>query len=88
VYLDDCQLKRPSKWASDAEKAERLWKLYIGFIIYVRMASLWTIYIIRVENGKGPCPSRGRRFALLFIIESPEYICKLRSISQILEDHN
>jgi hypothetical protein len=27
VYLDDCQLKRPSKWASDPEKAERLWKL-------------------------------------------------------------
>jgi len=27
VYLDDCQLKRPSKWASDAEKAERLWRL-------------------------------------------------------------
>jgi hypothetical protein len=27
VYLDDCQLRRPSKWAVDAEKAERLWKL-------------------------------------------------------------
>jgi hypothetical protein len=27
VYLDDCQIRRSSKWASDAEKAERLWKL-------------------------------------------------------------
>jgi hypothetical protein len=27
VYLDDCQMKRPSKWASDVEKAERLWVL-------------------------------------------------------------
>ncbi|TVY34838.1 Short-chain dehydrogenase-like protein [Lachnellula subtilissima] len=27
LYLDDCQLKRPSKWASDPEKAERLWRL-------------------------------------------------------------
>jgi len=27
VYMDDCQLKRPSKWASDPDKAERLWKL-------------------------------------------------------------
>jgi len=27
VYLDDCQLKRPSKWASNADKAERLWRL-------------------------------------------------------------
>lgn len=27
VYLEDCQLKRPSKWAVDPEKAERLWKL-------------------------------------------------------------
>jgi hypothetical protein len=27
VYLDDCQLKRPSKWASDVDKAERLWRL-------------------------------------------------------------
>jgi hypothetical protein len=27
VYLDDCQFKRPSKWASDPKKAERLWEL-------------------------------------------------------------
>jgi hypothetical protein len=27
VYLDDCQLRRPSKWAYDAGKAERLWVL-------------------------------------------------------------
>jgi hypothetical protein len=27
VYLDDCQLKKPSKWASDVDKAERLWRL-------------------------------------------------------------
>lgn len=27
MYLDDCQMKRPSKWASDVEKAERLWNL-------------------------------------------------------------
>ena len=27
VYLDDCQTRRPSKWASDATKAERLWNL-------------------------------------------------------------
>ena len=27
VYLDDCQMRRPSKWASDPQKAERLWKL-------------------------------------------------------------
>jgi hypothetical protein len=27
VYLEDCQMKRPSKWASEPEKAERLWKL-------------------------------------------------------------
>lgn len=27
VYLDDCQLRRPSKWASDTDKAERLWRL-------------------------------------------------------------
>ncbi len=26
-YLEDCQMKRPSKWAADSEKAERLWKL-------------------------------------------------------------
>jgi len=27
VFLDDCQMKRPSKWASDIGKAERLWHL-------------------------------------------------------------
>ncbi len=27
VYLDDCHTKRPSKWASDVEKAEKLWSL-------------------------------------------------------------
>jgi hypothetical protein len=27
VYLDDCQMGRPSKWASDIDKAERLWVL-------------------------------------------------------------
>lgn len=27
VYLDDCQLRRPSKWAADAANAKRLWKL-------------------------------------------------------------
>jgi hypothetical protein len=27
VYLDDCHLKRPSKWASDPVKAEKLWAL-------------------------------------------------------------
>ena len=27
VYLDDCQVKRPSKWAADPFKAEMLWKL-------------------------------------------------------------
>jgi len=27
VYLDDCQMRRPSKWASDIDKAERLWAL-------------------------------------------------------------
>jgi len=27
VYLDDCQFRKPSKWASDPEKAARLWKL-------------------------------------------------------------
>jgi len=27
VYLDDCQIKRPSKWAFDPVKAERLWRL-------------------------------------------------------------
>jgi hypothetical protein len=27
IYLDDCQVRRPSKWAADPEKAERLWKL-------------------------------------------------------------
>jgi len=26
-YLEDCQMKRPWKWAVDPEKAERLWKL-------------------------------------------------------------
>ena len=25
--MDDCQVVRPSKWAADPEKAERLWKL-------------------------------------------------------------
>lgn len=27
VYLEDCQIKRPSKWAVDPEKAERLWRM-------------------------------------------------------------
>jgi hypothetical protein len=27
VYLDDCQMGRPSKWASDTNKAKRLWVL-------------------------------------------------------------
>ncbi|KAK0100074.1 hypothetical protein ONS96_008010 [Cadophora gregata f. sp. sojae] len=27
VYLDDCQIKKPSKWASDPVVAERLWKV-------------------------------------------------------------
>jgi hypothetical protein len=27
AYLDDCQIKRPSKWAAEGEKARRLWKL-------------------------------------------------------------
>ena len=27
MYLDDCQMRRPSKWASDIDKAERLWAL-------------------------------------------------------------
>lgn len=27
VYLDDCQMKRPSEWATDPVKAERLWKM-------------------------------------------------------------
>jgi len=27
VYLDDCQLKRPAKWASDVGNAEKLWSL-------------------------------------------------------------
>lgn len=27
VYLDDCQIRRPAKWAEDPEMAERLWRL-------------------------------------------------------------
>ncbi|CZR60003.1 related to short-chain dehydrogenase [Phialocephala subalpina] len=27
VYVEDCKVKRPAKWASDGAKAERLWEL-------------------------------------------------------------
>lgn len=27
LYLEDCQLVRPVRWASDPDKAERLWQL-------------------------------------------------------------
>ncbi len=27
VYLDECQITRPSKWTLDPVKAERLWRL-------------------------------------------------------------
>ena len=27
VYLNDCQVVKPSKWANDPQKAETLWKL-------------------------------------------------------------
>jgi len=31
-YMEDCQLKHPSKWASDPEKAERLWRLSVEMV--------------------------------------------------------
>ena len=44
VYLSDCQIKRPSKWALDVEKAEKLWKLSEGLVgekfIYGKMSRL------------------------------------------------
>lgn len=27
VYVEDCQMRKPARWASDASKAERLWAL-------------------------------------------------------------
>lgn len=27
VYFEDCQVGRPARWASDPDKAERLWRL-------------------------------------------------------------
>lgn len=27
MYLDNCQVKKPARWASDVDKADRLWRL-------------------------------------------------------------
>lgn len=36
LYLDDCKIRNPSRWAADEEAAERLWRVSEDFVDLVQ----------------------------------------------------